>query len=234
LKTVPISAASAQQRAGRAGRVAAGVCVRLWPEREALTPHTSPQIELDDLAGLALTLAVWGAPTPAAIAALQWVTPPPPHALSEAHDLLRGLGAMEYGEGGGLVVTKHGRAVARLPLHPRLAHMLLITCSWGFCNTMQSLISISHRSVPVADVVQFFFLPLHPRLAHMLLLAPRVGGARATRIACAIAALIEERDLLSDPRSVGAHVLPRVTALLASSPGPGVDEVRCGRGSANT
>jgi ATP-dependent helicase HrpB len=60
----------------------------------------------------------------------------------------------------------------------------------------------------------------------MLLLAPRVGGARAVSIACAIAALIEERDILSDPRNAGAHVLPRVTALLATSPGPGVDEVR--------
>ena len=62
LKTVPVSAASADQRAGRAGRVAPGICVRLWSERETLAPHTSPQIELDDLAGLALTLAAWGAP----------------------------------------------------------------------------------------------------------------------------------------------------------------------------
>jgi len=162
LKTVPISAASAAQRAGRAGRVAPGICVRLWPQRELLTPHTAPQIELDDLAGTALTLASWGAPCAATVARLPWLTAPPTHSLADAHDLLRGLGAIRsgadvdasgqgsqggsgehaphehrHGGGGGgstgegdgraaaAVITVHGRALARMPLHPRLGHMVV-------------------------------------------------------------------------------------------------------------
>ena len=142
LKTVAISAASAAQRTGRAGRVAPGICVRLWSEREALAPHTPPQILLDDLAGFALTLAAWGAPCPDTVGRLPWLTPPPPHALSEAHQLLQGLGAIKGdpsfrasshaaqghdGQGGGSSgggaerahLTAHGRALVALPVHPR-------------------------------------------------------------------------------------------------------------------
>ncbi|MDO5631749.1 MAG: ATP-dependent helicase HrpB [Paracoccus sp. (in: a-proteobacteria)] len=120
LVTERVSRAEADQRRGRAGRVAEGVCYRMWARAEegALPAFAPPEIAVADLAGLALELALWGA-EPGDLALL---TPPPEGALAEARALLAGLGAL--GEGGR--ITEHGRAMARLPLHPRLAHMLML------------------------------------------------------------------------------------------------------------
>lgn len=120
LETIRLSQASADQRKGRAGRVAPGTCHRLWTERTQhhLDPHTTPEIENADLAPLALELAMWGTPDPAG---LRWLDPPPGDAYEQAQDLLRRLGAV--GEDG--TITDHGREMAELGLHPRLAHMLI-------------------------------------------------------------------------------------------------------------
>ncbi|MGY6410990.1 MAG: ATP-dependent helicase HrpB [Alkalilacustris sp.] len=120
LVTERVSRAEADQRRGRAGRVAPGMCFRLWTRGEegALPAQAPPEIETADLAGLALELAVWGDPTGAGLA---FLTPPPAGPLAEARALLTALGALD-GDGR---VTAHGRAMAALPLHPRLAHMLL-------------------------------------------------------------------------------------------------------------
>ena len=122
LETVKISRASADQRKGRAGRVAPGVCHRLWTERthHHLDRHTPPEIENADLAPLALELAMWGTPDPSA---LRWLDPPPADAYERAQSLLRRLGAV--GEDG--TITDHGRRMSRQlsGLHPRLAHMLI-------------------------------------------------------------------------------------------------------------
>ncbi|MFB6249634.1 MAG: ATP-dependent helicase HrpB [Salinibacter sp.] len=120
LETVKISRASADQRTGRAGRVAPGVCHRLWTERthHHLDRHTPPEIENADLAPLALELAAWGTPAPSA---LRWLDPPPADAYGRGQSLLRRLGAV--GEDG--TITDHGRRMAELGLHPRLAHMLI-------------------------------------------------------------------------------------------------------------
>jgi ATP-dependent helicase HrpB len=115
LETVAISKASADQRAGRAGRVAAGLCLRLWPESQRLDPGIRPELMQVELTPLALELASWGE------AQLRWLDPPPPGPLAEARDRLRALGAID-GMGR---VTAHGRALARLPAHPRLAHAIL-------------------------------------------------------------------------------------------------------------
>ncbi|VDS07275.1 ATP-dependent RNA helicase HrpB [Paracoccus haematequi] len=119
LVTERVSRAEADQRRGRAGRVALGVCYRMWARAEegALPAFAPPEIAVADLAGLALELAAWGA-VPGDLA---FLTPPPEGALSEARSLLAGLEALD----GGGRITDHGRALARLPLHPRLAHMLL-------------------------------------------------------------------------------------------------------------
>jgi ATP-dependent helicase HrpB len=119
LETVRVSLAAAEQRRGRAGRLAPGVCWRLWPEPEtrALRPFTEPEIRTADLAPLALELAAWGTDA----AALSWLDPPPPGALAAAHDLLRRLEAIDA-DGR---ITAHGRAMAGLGAHPRLAHMLV-------------------------------------------------------------------------------------------------------------
>ncbi len=120
LVTERVSRAEADQRRGRAGRVAEGVCYRMWTKGEegALPPFPPAEIEVGDLAGLALELALWGA---ADASGLAFLTPPPEGALAAARALLADLGALD--EAGR--ITGHGRAMAALPLHPRLAHMLL-------------------------------------------------------------------------------------------------------------
>jgi ATP-dependent helicase HrpB len=119
LVTERVTRAEAEQRRGRAGRVAPGVCYRLWTKGEegALAPFPPAEIEAGDLTGLALELAVWGA---GAAEGLAFLTPPPAAALAEARALLAGLGALDARG----AVTAHGRALAALPLHPRLGHML--------------------------------------------------------------------------------------------------------------
>lgn len=118
LVTEPVTRAEATQRAGRAGRVAEGTCYRLWTKGEegALRAYPPAEIEAADLAGLALELALWGAQP----GDLAFLTPPAPGSYAEAQSLLRMLGALDRENR----ITPHGKALAALPLHPRLAHML--------------------------------------------------------------------------------------------------------------
>ena len=120
LETVRVSQASADQRRGRAGRLEPGVCYRLWTGEagRGLLPFTPPEILDADLAPLALELAAWGAGD---AASLPWLTPPPAATLAAARALLADLGAID--ESG--AITRHGRAMARLGQHPRLAHLVL-------------------------------------------------------------------------------------------------------------
>lgn len=120
LETVRVSRASADQRRGRAGRQAPGVCYRLWTEQDDryLNPSSTPEILETDLIPLALELAAWGVSDPAE---LLWLNPPPASAFNQARELLIQLGALD--EGG--AITSHGRRMTELGLHPRLAHMVL-------------------------------------------------------------------------------------------------------------
>lgn len=118
LVTERVTRAEATQRSGRAGRVSAGVAYKLWTKGEegALAAYPPAEIEAGDLTGFALELALWGAQA----ADLAFVTPPHEGRLAEAQSVLRMLDALD--DGGR--ITSHGRALARLPLHPRLAHMV--------------------------------------------------------------------------------------------------------------
>lgn len=120
LDIVRISRASADQRRGRAGRLGPGVCYRLWSESDhaSLPAHTAPEIIEADLAPLALDLADWGVSDPRT---LRWLDSPPAATFAQARDLLRSLDAIDaHGK-----ITAHGRALARLGTHPRLAHMVV-------------------------------------------------------------------------------------------------------------
>lgn len=120
LETVRASQAAITQRAGRAGRLEPGVCWRLWSEGETrgLPEFDRPEIMEADLSGLGLDLAAWGVTDPGV---LPWLDPPPRPAWNEALSLLKRLGGLDD-EGR---LTEHGAAVARVPLPPRLAHMVI-------------------------------------------------------------------------------------------------------------
>lgn len=115
LATVMISQASADQRAGRAGRVAEGWCYRLWHRGERLETARTPEIFTVDLTGLALELAAWGSTE------LRFPDPPPPGTMAAGRDLLQALGAIDT-KGG---ITAAGRRMLALGTHPRLAALLL-------------------------------------------------------------------------------------------------------------
>ncbi|HOT13566.1 MAG TPA: ATP-dependent helicase HrpB [Bacteroidales bacterium] len=119
LETVAISKDSADQRAGRAGRLSAGVCYRMWSKatQENMRGHRVPEIMEADLTSLVLDMAEFGIID---IQQLTWLTPPPKSAISQATELLHELEALEHGR-----ITEQGRKMHRLPCHPRIAHLLL-------------------------------------------------------------------------------------------------------------
>jgi ATP-dependent helicase HrpB len=126
LQSMRISAASAEQRTGRAGRVAAGACFRLWTEhtQRTLLPFTPPEIQVSDLTPLALDLALWGVADPASLSFLD--APPPAH-LAEGRALLSELGALDARG----IITPLGKKMAALPMHPRLSAMLIYAAGRG-------------------------------------------------------------------------------------------------------
>jgi len=130
LATVKVSRSSAEQRRGRAGRTEPGVCYRLWDEEQTrgLVPHQRPEIQEADLTGLALDLARWGARSVEGLALLD---PPPSGALAEARKVLTRLGALDA-DGG---LSKHGLRLTKIPLSPRLAHMVAVASDAGDAMT---------------------------------------------------------------------------------------------------
>jgi len=118
LVTTRVSAAAAEQRRGRAGRTAPGVCYRLWPEGEQLNPFTAPEIAEADVSGVALELAQWGTRDPAELA---WLDVPPTAAWERGVALLRELAALDAGG----AITPHGKRMLTVGLAPRLAHLVV-------------------------------------------------------------------------------------------------------------
>ena len=126
LATVRVSRSSAEQRRGRAGRTAPGVCYRLWDAEQTrgLVPHQRPEILEADLTAFALDLARWGARSTEGLALLDQ---PPAGAFAEARKVLERLAALD-GEG---ALTAHGRRLTRIALPPRLAHLVAVASDAG-------------------------------------------------------------------------------------------------------
>ncbi|EJO95583.1 ATP-dependent helicase HrpB [Ectopseudomonas mendocina DLHK] len=167
LDTQRISRASATQRAGRAGRLQPGVCYRLWSQaqHEQLSAYSGAEILAADLAGLALQLLRWGV-TPQE---LSWLDMPLPAAYAQALDLLGRLGALD--ERGAL--NAHGQAMAELPSHPRIAHLLLRGQALGLGALACDLAALLSER----DILRGSGADLHSRLALLS------GESRATRSA---------------------------------------------------
>jgi ATP-dependent helicase HrpB len=143
LVTQRLSLASADQRRGRAGRVAPGICYRLWPEEEtrALAAFTPPEILTSDLAPLALELAAWGEPD---AARLRLLDQPPKGTFAEARELLQELDLLDAENH----ITPHGRDCLSFGAHPRLAHMMLRARDHSMGATAAALAAIlSERDV---------------------------------------------------------------------------------------
>ncbi|MEX2551038.1 MAG: ATP-dependent helicase HrpB [Nitriliruptoraceae bacterium] len=209
LVTVPASQAAAAQRAGRAGRTAPGRCIRLWPAREhaARDRHPRPAIVTDDLTGTALEVATWGAE----VAELPLLDQPPAAAWARALETLSELGAIEP-DGR---PSAHGRRLAELPLHPRLAHLLVTAQVAGHATLGAEIaalladrdVLLTGRERPDADLAS--------RLT-VLRGGPVPGAAQVRRGALARARrerdrllrLVGERRSRDDPTSaIGALVL---------------------------
>ncbi len=149
LHTRRISRASSIQRMGRAGRIEAGVCYRLWSEHQQtqLIPFTPPAIEQADLLPLALQLQRWGVNDPNE---LVWLDPPAAGHYNRALELLCSLGALKP-QPAGWMMTAHGEAMARLPLHPRLAHMLLVARMKGLAGSACDIAALLSERDPLSS-----------------------------------------------------------------------------------
>ncbi|SNB61284.1 ATP-dependent helicase HrpB [Arboricoccus pini] len=164
LETIEVSQAATEQRAGRAGRQRPGHCFRLWAEgAQRLRPaHDTPEMERADLAPLALELAAWGVRGPDA---LRWLTAPPTATWGRAISTLRSLGALA--EDGG--ITPHGSRIRALPLHPRLAHMIVRAEEHGLVGTAVALAALLSARDPWRQSQD-------PDLGHRLELWQQGGG----------------------------------------------------------
>jgi ATP-dependent helicase HrpB len=143
LETVQISRDSADQRAGRAGRLSPGVCYRMWSRatHERLAEHRIPEIMEVDLAALVLDMAKWGIID---VQQLTWLTPPPQSKISQASELLHQLQALERGK-----ITDHGAKMHELPCHPRIAHMLIMAKEDGLLELATDIAPLLEERDPM-------------------------------------------------------------------------------------
>ncbi|NAZ37212.1 ATP-dependent helicase HrpB [Rubellimicrobium sp. CFH 75288] len=187
LVTERVTRAEAAQRAGRAGREGPGLCLRLWTRGEegALVPFAPPEILSADLAPLALDLALWGGEPPL-------LTPPPAGALAQARALLTDLGALDAGGR----ITGHGREMARLGVHPRLAHMLLR--AGAEAAGLAAILSEGERAPPgSADLTPLLRGAVRPEARE------RLGRERAR-----LARLVPRRGEAMEPGAMAALAYP--------------------------
>jgi ATP-dependent helicase HrpB len=206
LHTTRISRASSTQRAGRAGRLAPGICYRLWTEsqQEQLVAHTTPEILRADLAPLALQLLQWGVNDPAE---LRWLDAPPSGPWQQALDLLETLGAITR-KGKSSVLTAHGQAMSALAVHPRLAHLLICGAQVGHLQTTANLAALLSDRNPFAQDNPDLSQPLDILAGKSRCPAQQQGWLQRTRqLANQFAAQIRSQKL---PESNITFLLPAV------------------------
>ena len=179
LETVRVSRASADQRRGRAGRLGPGVCYRLWRESDKLAASGTPEMLAADLAELVLELASWGVSD---ADSLRWLDPPPAAAYSQARELLQELGALDATGR----ITAHGRELLRLPLHPRLAHMVSRGKALGWGALACDLAAILSEKDPLRATAGETPADVHLRLG--LLRSNGAEAQRKTKLMRAVAA----------------------------------------------
>ena len=197
LETVRISMDMATQRMGRAGRVAEGVCYRLWTKasEHLMAEQRKPEIEEADLAPMVLDTAAFGESD---AEALPWLTMPPRAGVFKAKELLTALGAID--ENGN--ITSIGKRMATLPCHPRIARMILATTN---------LTTSTPQGVHLSPLG---FCRLPEQEVHQQHLTTSTSHHNNTSLACDIAALLEEKDPLSE--SGGTDLTLRLSALRAA------------------
>ena len=197
LQTVRISMDMATQRMGRAGRVAEGVCYRLWTKasEHLMAEQRKPEIEEADLAPMVLDTAAFGESD---AEALPWLTMPPRAGVFKAKELLMSLGAID--ENGN--ITPIGKRMAALPCHPRIARMILATTS---------LTTSTSQGVHLSPLG---FCRLPEQEVHQQHLTTSTSQHYNTSLACDIAALLEEKDPLSE--TGGTDLTLRLSALRAA------------------
>lgn len=150
LATRRISRASAEQRMGRAGRLQPGHCYRLWSEeqQQRLIPHSTPEVLQADLAPMALQLLAWGVENPRELA---WLDLPPEGPFQQSLEILQLCGAVFCNRSGVRQLTPHGVRMAQMPVHPRLAHMLLLGTDIHALETASLLAAMLSERNPVAE-----------------------------------------------------------------------------------
>ncbi|MGY6547199.1 ATP-dependent helicase HrpB [Arthrospiribacter ruber] len=143
LETVAISKDSADQRAGRAGRLGPGLCYRMWSRatHDRLEEFRVPEIQEADLAPLVLDLAHWGVDK---IENLTWLSPPPSGSLAQAYELLEQLDATQNGK-----LTAHGKSIHKIPAHPRIAHMLFKAKELGLVSLASDIAALLEERDPL-------------------------------------------------------------------------------------
>ncbi len=197
LETVRVSRSSADQRRGRAGRTAPGVCYRLWPEHETLhlLEQAPPEILHADLAPLALDLAAAGVADPSELA---WLDAPPSAAFAQARELLAELDALD--ESGN--VTAHGKAMADIAVHPRLAHMLRRAAEAGSARDACDLAAL----VSERDILRSRDVPLDADISR------RLDVLRGSRDEAGL-----DRDALLRARSESARLFSHLSSIAVSA-----------------
>ncbi len=143
LETIEITKDSADQRAGRAGRLGPGICYRMWSlaTHLRLKEQRVPEMLEADLSTLVLEIAAWGVEN---IQDLTWLSPPPVEAISQANESLHELDALENDR-----ITEHGRQIQKLPCHPRIAHMLLKAKDEGLLPLATDLAALLEERDPL-------------------------------------------------------------------------------------